>query len=191
MAWRFDKMVIRGEIDNTVRGSVTGTLWLLGREQPMTLDLVGDAWPDLAGCKLTFENPNPMPQPQYDEGLAMIQTGSVGDITASQKLKKLLVPEEVWMKALEERRFHEVPWVLSNSLYLEWFSDRNGRIVIQTTDYVLHVSERQWELDEDEQAAQQAINEENMRTFMEDAARALGGEDLADEAKDEDGPKPH
>jgi hypothetical protein len=191
MAWRFDKMVIRGEIDNTVRGSVTGTLWLLGREQPMTLDLVGDAWPDLAGCKLTFENPSPMPQPQYDEGLAMIQTGSVGDITASQKLKKLLVPEEVWMKALEERRFHEVPWVLSNSLYLEWFSDRNGRIVIQTTDYVLHVSERQWEIDEDEQAAQQAINEENMRAFMEDAARALGGEDLADEAKDEDGPNPH
>ena len=184
-------MVIRGEIDNTVRGSVTGTLWLLGREQPMTLDLVGDAWPDLAGCKLTFENPSPMPQPQYDEGLAMIQTGSVGDITASQKLKKLLVPEEVWMKALEERRFHEVPWVLSNSLYLEWFSDRNGRIVIQTTDYVLHVSERQWEIDEDEQAAQQAINEENMRAFMEDAARALGGEDLADEAKDEDGPNPH
>ncbi len=93
-------MVIRGEIDNTVRGSVTGTLWLLGREQPMTLDLVGDAWPDLAGCKVTFENPNPVPQPQYDDGLALIQTGSVGDITASQKLKKLLVPEEVWMKAL-------------------------------------------------------------------------------------------
>lgn len=191
MAWRFDKMVIRGEIDNTVRGSVTGTLWLLGREQPMTLDLVGDAWPDLAGCKLTFENPNPVPQTQYDDGLALIQTGSVGDITASQKLKKLLVPEEVWMKALEERRFHEVPWVLSNSLYLEWFSDRNGRIVIQTTDYVLHISERQWEPDADEQAAQQAINEENMRAFMEDAARALGDEDLADEAEDEDGLKPH
>jgi hypothetical protein len=192
MAWRFDKMVIRGEIDNTVRGSVTGTIWLLGREQPMTLDLDGDAWPDLAGCKLTFENPNPIPQPQYDEGLSMSQTGSVGDITASQKLKKLLVPEEVWMKALEERRFHEVPWVLSNSLYLEWFSDRNGRVVIQTTDYVLNVSERQWELDEDEQAAQQAINEENMRAFMEDAARALGGEDLAAEAEDEEdeGQKP-
>jgi hypothetical protein len=95
------------------------------------------------------------------------------------------------MKALEERRFHEVPWVLSNSLYLEWFSDRNGRVVIQTTDYVLHVSERQWELDEDEQAAQQAINEVNMRAFIEDAARALSGEDLADEAKDEDGSKPH
>lgn len=177
-------MVIRGKIDNTVRGSVTGTLWLLGREQPMTLDLVGDAWPDLAGCKLTFENPNPVPQPQYDEGLAMIQTGSVGDITASQKLKKLLVPEEVWMKALEERRFHEVPCMLSNSLYLEWFSDRNGRVVIQTTDYVLTTSERQWEADADEQSAQQAINEENMRAFMEDAARALGDQDPAGEAED-------
>ncbi len=173
-------MVIRGEIDNTVRGSVTGTLWLLGREQPMTLDLNGDAWPDLAGCKLSFENPNPIPQPQYDNGLSMIQTGSVGDITASQKLKKLLVPEEEWLKALAENRFHEVPWVLSNSLYLEWFSNSNGRVVIQTTDFSLSISERQWEADADEQAAQAAINEENMRAYMEDLARAFGGKDQPD-----------
>jgi hypothetical protein len=192
MAWRFEKMVIRGEIDNTVRGSVTGTLWLLGREQPMVLDLDGDAWPDLAGCKLSFENPNPIPQTQYDEGLSMIQTGSVGDITASQKLKKLLVPEEEWLKALEEKRFHEVPWVLSNSLYLEWFSNSNGRIVIQTTDYVLTISERQWEPDEHEQAAQAAINEENMRAYMEDLGRAFSGEDQADasEGDDDEGQKP-
>ena len=185
-------MVTRGEIDNTVRGCVTGTLWLLGREQPMTLDLDGDAWPDLAGCKLSFENPNPIPQPKYDEGLSMIQTGSVGDITASQKLKKLLVPEEEWLKALEEKRFHEVPWVLSNSLYLEWFSNSNGRIVIQTTDYVLTISERQWEPDEHEQAAQAAINEENMRAYMEDLGRAFSGEDQADasEGDDDEGQKP-
>ena len=186
MAWRFDKMVIRGEIDNTVRGCVTGKLWLLGREQPMTLDLDGDALPDLAGCKLTFENVNPIPQPQYDEGLSMIQTGSVGDITASQKLKKLLVPEEVWMQAMKEKRFHEMPWVLSNSLYLEWFSNSNGRIVIQTTDYVLTVSERQWEPDADEQAAQAAINEENMRAYMEELGRAVGGEDVADASRDDE-----
>lgn len=174
MAWRFDKCVTHGEIDNTVRGRVTGKLWLLGREEPMILDLAGDAWPDLAGCALTFVNTNPRPQPQYDEGLSMQQTGSVGDITASQKLKRLLVPEEVWMKALKERRFHEVPWVLSNSLYLEWFSDRNGRVVIQTTDYDLTISERHWEADPDEQAAQQAINEENMRAYMDELGRAFG-----------------
>jgi hypothetical protein len=177
MAWRFDKCVIHGEIDNTVRGRVTGKLWLLGREEPMILDLSGDAWPDLAGCKLTFVNTNPVPQPQYDEGLSLMQTGSVGDITASMKLKKLLVPEEEWMQAIKEKRFHEVPWVLSSSLYLEWFSDRNGRVVIQTTDYKLEVSERQWEPDADEHAAQQAINDENMRAYMEDLGRALGGQE--------------
>ncbi len=171
MAWRFDKCVTHGEIDNTVRGSVTGKLWLLGREEPMILDLSGDAWPDLAGCKLAFVNTSPLPQPQYDEGLSMMQTGSVGDITASMKLKKLLVPEEVWMQAMKEKRFHEMPWILSNSLYLEWFSDRNGRIVIQTTDYKLEVSERQWEADEDDQTAQKAINDENMRAYMEELGR--------------------
>lgn len=184
MAWRFDKCVVNGEIDNTVRGRVTGRLWLLGREEPMILDLTGDAWPDLAGCRLTFVNTHPVPQPQYDEGLSMVQTGSVGDITASLKLKKLLVPEEEWMKAIEERRFHEVPWVLSSSLYLEWFSDRNGRVVIQTTDYKLEVSGRHWEADEDDQAAQQAINDENMRAYMENLGHAFGGQDA--EPLDED-----
>ena len=186
MAWRFDQCVTHGEIDNTVRGRVTGRLWLLGREQPMILDLVGDAWPDLAGCSLTFVNTNPQPQPKYDEGLSMHQTGSVGDITASQKLKRLLAPEEEWMKALEEKRFHEVPWELSNSLYLEWFSDRNGRVVIQTTDYELTLSERYWEADADEQAAQRAINEENMGAYLDKLGRSLGAreEPGADEARD-------
>jgi hypothetical protein len=173
--------VIRGEIDNTERGRVTGTIWLLGRDQPMTLDLAGDAWPDLAGCKMTFVNTNPLPQPEYDEGLRMRQTGSAGDITASQKLKKLLVPEGGWMKAIEERRFHEIPWVLSNSLYLEWYSDSNGRVVIQSTDYEITVSEKKWEADPDEQAAQQAINEANMRTYMEDLARAVEQQDAPDD----------
>ncbi len=186
MAWRFDKCVTHGEIDHTVQGRVTGKLWLLGREQPMILDLVGDAWPDLAGCQLTFVNPHPVPQPQYDEGLSMHQTGSVGDIRASMKLKKLLVPEEEWMKALEEKRFHEVPWVLSNSLYLEWFSDRNGRAVIQTTDYKLEVSDRCWEADDNDQAAQQAINDENMRAYMEDLGRMFNEEPPEAEAEDED-----
>lgn len=185
MAWRPQKCVIRGELDNTERGRVTGTLWLLGRDKPVILDLVGDAWPDLAGCKVTFVNTNPQPQPEYDEGFSLNQTGSVGDITASQKLKKLLVPEEVWMQAMREKRFHEIPWVLSNSVYFEWFSDRNGRVVIQSTDYEITVSERQWEADPDEQAAQQAINEENMRAYMEEMAKALAARQDREPPEDE------
>jgi hypothetical protein len=176
MAWRFHQCITHGEIDNTERGRVTGKLWLIGREEPVILDLDGDAWPDLAGSKLTFVNTCPQLQPEKIAGLSMRQTGSVGDMTASQKRKKLLVPEEVWMKAIEERRFHEIPWVLANSLYLEWFSGSNGRVVIQTCDYTLTISEKHWQPDEHEQAAQAAINEDNMRAYMEELGRAMGGD---------------
>lgn len=174
MAWRPDKCIVRGEIDNTVKGRVTGSIWLLGREQPMILNLNGDAWPDVAGTKLTFVNTNPMPQPEYDEGLRLNQTGSVGDITASQKVKKFTVPDEVWLKAYEERRMHEIPWEMKNTLYLEWFSDFNGRVVVQTTEYEISISERHWELDPDELAAQQALNEAEMQAYMEQLGDALG-----------------
>jgi len=42
MALRLDDTVVRGEIDNTVRGRGRGRLWLLGRDEPITLDLTGD-----------------------------------------------------------------------------------------------------------------------------------------------------
>jgi hypothetical protein len=184
MAWRPDKCIIRGEIDNTVKGRVTGSLWLLGRDQPMLLDLSGDAAPDVAGTKLTFVNPNPLPQPECDDGLQQNQTGAVGDITASQKVKQFTVPKEEWLKAYQERRMHEVPWVMKNALYLEWFSDSNGRIVVQTTDYEINISERHWELDPDEQAAQQALNVAEMQSYMEQMGDALEVE----EPKDEDEP---
>jgi hypothetical protein len=108
----------------------------------------------------------------------------VGDITASQKVKQFTVPKEEWLKAYQERRMHEVPWVMKNALYLEWFSDSNGRIVVQTTDYEITISERHWELDSDEQAAQQALNVAEMQSYMEQMGDALEVE----EPKDEDEP---
>ena len=173
MAWRPDKCIIRGEIDNTVKGRVTGSIWLLGHEQPMILDLNGDAWPDVAGTKLTFVNPSPVEQPDYADGLRLNQTGAVGDITASQKVKRFAVPDEEWKQALREERLHEVPWEMKNALYLEWFSDFNGRVVVQTTEYMITISERQWELDPDEQAAQQALIEVEMQSYMEQLGNAL------------------
>ena len=183
MAWRPDKCIIRGEIDNTVKGRVTGSIWLLGREQPMVLDLSGDAWPDVAGTKLTFVNPSPAPQPEYAEGLRLNQTGSVGDITASQKVKKFTVPDEEWMQALKAKRLHEVPWEMKNALYLEWFSDFNGRVVVQTTEFEITLSERQWELDPDDHVAQQALNEADMATYLEQLEKSLDQEATEDESE--------
>ena len=91
MAWRIDELVIRGEVDNRVRGRVTGRLWFSGRDEPVVLELEGNAWRDVAGHVLRFTNPEPRPpRPGELDGLATEQRGVVGDITASRKVK---VPE--------------------------------------------------------------------------------------------------
>ncbi len=93
MAWRIDEAVIRGEIDNTVEGRTTGRIWLAGRDEPLTLMLVGDCWRDLAGTRLRFENPSPKAVPD-SAALEANQTGIVGDMTASRKSKVPTVSEE-------------------------------------------------------------------------------------------------
>jgi len=56
LAFRIHQSVLRGEIDNRVKGIVRGKIWLAGRAQSLVLELQGNAHPDLAGCLLTFQN---------------------------------------------------------------------------------------------------------------------------------------
>jgi len=56
MAWRIQDSVIRGEIDNRMKGRVRGKLWLDGLDKPVKLEIEGNACPDLAGCLLKFRN---------------------------------------------------------------------------------------------------------------------------------------
>jgi hypothetical protein len=135
MAWRIDKQVIRGEIDNRTPGRVTGWLWFLGRDEPVELDLEGNAGRDVAGHRLRFSNPQP--EPDDLEGLATLQKGSVGDFTASRKVKIPDCPiEEIGEYSRRDEMF---PWHWGNSLYFEWFSERNGRVVIEATNYELEL----------------------------------------------------
>ncbi len=133
MAWRIDEQVIRGEIDNRTCGQVTGRIWLIGREEPVELDLKGDAWHDLAGHLLRFSNPDPKPADL--SGLNARQRGVVGDITASRKVRVPEVPMEDLMDIIAARA--DFPWHWANSLYLEWFSAANGRVVIESVSYQL------------------------------------------------------
>lgn len=165
MALRLDTAVIRGEIDNTTRGNVRGKIWLVGRDEPVVLDLRGDAWRDVAGCKVTFTNPKPEAQANAS-CLQPKQQGFVGDITASRKVRVPMVSEEEWTTAYKEGRFAEVPTEWKNSLYLEWFSQTNGRIVIESASYDLTVSEWIWEMDAADEEAQKMANMQAMRTWL-------------------------
>ena len=83
MAWRLHEHVLRGEIDNRMRGRVTGRIWLAGVEEPLALELRGDCHPDLAGCFLRFENPQAIAMTTKPP--ASRQRGSAGDITAARR----------------------------------------------------------------------------------------------------------
>ncbi|MEN3944093.1 hypothetical protein WJU23_22515 [Prosthecobacter sp. SYSU 5D2] len=165
MAHRIDTAILHGEIDNTERGRVRGKLWLLGREEPVVLDLDGDAWRDVAGTRVAFKNPTPQPQPAAAK-LNAVQTGMAGDITASRKVKVFTVPEEEWQEAYQQNRIAEVPTEWRNSLYLEWFTPEQGRCVVESADFEITVSGHEWEMDEDEEGAQKLANMQAMRDFL-------------------------
>lgn len=179
MAWRIDEQVIRGEIDFRQRGVVTGKIWLNGRDEPVELELEGAPWRDLAGHVLRFTNPEP--QEGDVAGLVQRQVGVVGDITASRKVKVPDVSEEEFLRCFEARE--PFPWHWSNSLYLEWFSERNGRVVIESADYELELEPAAaWEMSEDEEARQQLENARALTRFMERLAGAAAGDDADDDA---------
>lgn len=176
VALRIERAVLRGEIDNTVEGRTTGLLWMRGRSRPVRLELDGDCWRDLAGSRLTFTNPEPDEDGMRD--LNASQTGVVGDMTVSRKAR---VPEcgMEEMLALQVAG-EDIPFVWKNLLYLEWFSQENGRVVIESTEFELQLSESEWSMDQDAEEAQKMANLQAMRDFLEGviARRPAGSEEI-------------
>jgi hypothetical protein len=160
MAWRIADNIVRGEIDNQTPGLVQGKIWLAGIEVPLTMRLIGNGHKDLAGCKLTFSNPAPKADPSLT--LKPDQTGTVGDMTAARKVR---VIDNLDYEALTDNQpFSEH---MANLLYLEWFSDTNGRVVIESTDYEIEIGEPAWRLSPEDESRQLEANAEAMQSFMD------------------------
>jgi hypothetical protein len=166
MAWRIHESVIRGEIDNRVKGRVIGRVWIEGFAEPVALDLVGNAHPDLAGCLLKFSNAGEPTRMRSEEGIDLEQTGTVGDLTASRKVRVFDVPVAEAYKMC--KRGEKPPEHMANSLYLEWFSEVNGRVVIESVEFELNISAPEWRLTETE-------NEERAKTAREGMSEFMGG----------------
>ncbi|HMO51699.1 MAG TPA: hypothetical protein PKE26_10865 [Kiritimatiellia bacterium] len=171
MAWRIGNHVVKGTLDNRQKGLVTGTLWLSGQQAPVELELHGNFLRDLAGCELTFENPRPASSeaPQLDGH----QIGMTGDMTASRKVTLVDAPEERGQNQQAESAFR-----IANALFLEWFSETNGRVVIESTDFVISFSAPAWTMSAEEEEAQKAANRESFRDWLEHLSEM---EDLDDE----------
>ena len=164
MAFRIQDSVVRGEIDNRVKGIVRGKIWVAGRAEPVTLELEGNAQPDLAGCLLTFTNPLEHVTDPHLDSLAAVQRGTIGDLTASRKVTVPTVPMEEFLNWPEEKG--RPPTRLANSLYLEWFSGANGRVVIESADYQLSISAPEWRLTPADEADRAREAEAGMSGFL-------------------------
>ncbi|HXR48808.1 MAG TPA: hypothetical protein VN784_15340 [Candidatus Limnocylindrales bacterium] len=165
MAFRIHDSVVRGEIDNRVKGTVRGKIWVEGRAEPVMLELKGNAWPDLAGCLLTFVNPQRRISHPGLDTLHPLQHGTIGDLTASRKVRVFDIPmPEAYLMC---KRGEKPPEHMANSLYLEWFSEANGRVVIESADYELNISAPEWRMtpEEDVERAKQAAA--GMGDFMQ------------------------
>ncbi len=151
MAWRIERSLVRAELDNREPGRVRGRLWLWDRPDPVHLDLRGDFQADIAGCWLGLRHPSPSPGDAA--GLAPLQEGAVGDMTASRKVRVLdvSVEEAIRRKAKGEA----VPEHRANSVYLEWYSDSNGRVLIEGADFIVTVSPPAWQAAREKEAEPQ------------------------------------
>jgi len=112
MAWRPNEQFIEGELDNTVQGKVTGWMRFAGMNEKVVFDLEGDFHRDIRGAKVRLrgdgESANTEESAKYLEGFSKLQKGNVGDMTAGRE-----------------------PADYVNYPYFEWYSEDNGRIVIE------------------------------------------------------------
>lgn len=182
MAIRLDKVIIRGEITNEIQGRVTGRLWLLGKPEPVELNLQGNCLRDIAGCRLLFENP----VPRHDSAVTIVateQNGVVGDMTASRKSRIPTVSDEEILDYVEAKL--PIPTRVANCLYLEWFSELNGRMVIESTDFKLEISLPQWSMTVAEDQLQTRESQANFHAYLDSITGGPDGEEEEEEEEEE------
>ena len=67
-------------------------------------------------------------------------------------------------------------------MYLEWFSERNGRVVVESSDYKIEISaEAVWLMDEEMERDQCKENAMALTNFMDLLCKAVAGEDSVDD----------
>lgn len=185
MAWRPERLVKAGHLDNTTLGWTVGWLELEGIDQRLQLKLAGNCHPDLVGWKFNIhrvepELPDADESPDYSS-ISLNQSGHVGDITADQMIKHHEIPDDELVHRLMAGE--KPPFTWRKCLYLEWYSNANGRVVIQSTRLeVERIGERAFELTEEQWKEQALQNADELGHFMAQLGEALEERDREGDA---------
>ena len=153
MAFRPTHCLIEGELDNTQLGAVTGWIRFVGVNAPVVLKLRGNFHRDIQGAKIRFRgeaSPDDPDEEAYMEGFSTSQNGKVGDITAG------LPPADY----------------VAGYCYIEWYSEENGRVVLELDKDQVEVIGQPVPLEEAVPVSRQQQSE-NLAEFMHEVARRL------------------
>jgi hypothetical protein len=111
MAFRPTWYLIEGELDNTKLGVVTGWIRFAGMKGRVVLRLRGNFHRDIQGAKIRFTGEakrHSLEAMAHMQGFSSCQNGKVGNITAG------LPPADY-----------------GDDPFIEWYSEENGRVVIE------------------------------------------------------------
>ena len=156
MAWRPYDQLIEGILDNTVSGKVTGWMLFAGMKDKVMFDLEGNFHRDIRGAKVRLWGDGEIINSQqafaYMQDFSIVQKGKVGDMTAGRKPCDYGAPGQA---------------------YVEWYSDDNGRVVLELdTDQVELLTRPIPAMESD--PIDRKDQAENMAEFLSGTAEAIG-----------------
>ena len=154
MAWRPTEYLLEGELDNTYPGKVTGWMKFAGVKEKVTFDLEGNFHRDIRGAKIHFTGDGDENDPEAIRYMASFgdhQTGRGGDVTAG-------LPPTVYV---------------FGSVYLEWYSNENGRVVIELEQDQVKVIGRPIPACESDPISREE-QARNMASFLAELSHAAG-----------------
>ena len=153
MAWRPARFLLEGVLDNTLKNKVSGWMRFAGMKEKVIFDLEGNFHRDIRGAKIRFRGSavnNNEEAEKYMEDFCQRQLGKVGDMTAG------LPPEDY----------------VSGHCYLEWYSNENGRVVIELEQKQVELLTMPISVRESEPISRKQQNQ-NMTEFLGKIAHAM------------------
>lgn len=154
MTLRLHSLVQHGYIDNRINELVTVKLWLFGRKHPIDVILKGNCHRDIAGSILTFRNKETLKSPPaWIKKIPAELHGTVGDITASSRVELVC------------SKTHKTAW--HNRLSIEIFQNEYGRILIESLNFDMELTEHIWKMDADEEQSLFMCTQNTFRDYVQ------------------------
>ena len=154
--------VISGHLTNEIPNLITGVVHLIGRKQPLQVELQGNFLRDIAGCRIDWINSIPNMGCEVSDTLRSRQLGAAGEMTASRRIRHMT----------KKNAFSPCPTLdhasgcLKNLIFLEWFNLHQQRVILQAWHWTLRVSAPQWTLPREQELAQLRALRAQRRAFL-------------------------